>query len=64
MGEIALTGEIRPVSHLNQRIKESGRLGFNKAIVPESNARDIKESSVKVYPVRWLKEAMQILLKI
>jgi len=64
MGEIALTGEIRPVSHLNQRIKESGRLGFNKAIVPESNTRDIKESSVKVYPVRWLKEAMQILLKI
>lgn len=64
MGEIALTGEIRPVSHVNQRIKESGRLGFNKAIVPESNARDIKESSVKVYPVRWLKEAMEILLKI
>ncbi|MBN1445089.1 MAG: DNA repair protein RadA [Candidatus Omnitrophica bacterium] len=64
MGEIALTGEIRPVSQAGQRIKESGRLGFNKAIVPESNARDIKESSVKVYPARWLKEAMQILLKI
>jgi len=35
IGEIALTGEIRPVSQINSRIKECARLGFKKAIIPE-----------------------------
>jgi len=64
MGEIALTGEIRPVSQVNQRIRESGRLGFSKAVVPEGNLREIREKSAQIYPVRWIKEAMDILLKI
>ena len=34
IGEIGLTGEIRSVSHLNQRLGEVARLGFKKAIIP------------------------------
>ncbi|MDD3725644.1 MAG: DNA repair protein RadA [Candidatus Ratteibacteria bacterium] len=64
IGEIALTGEIRPVGQINQRVKEAGRLGYNKAIVPEGNLKDIKGTSIHIYPARWLKEAVQTLLPI
>ena len=37
VGEVGLTGEIRPVHNLGQRLKEAQRLGFNKAIVPKVN---------------------------
>ncbi len=63
MGEIALTGEIRHINNVDQRIKEAKRLGFNRAVVPEINAKDIKETSVQVYPVRWLKEAVEVSIK-
>ena len=33
-GEVALSGEIRPVAHGNLRLKESAKLGFNNALVP------------------------------
>lgn len=35
-GEIALSGEIRPVAHGPLRLKESAKLGFNRALVPAS----------------------------
>ncbi len=37
-GEVALSGEIRPVAHAALRMKESGKLGFNQAYVPPSIA--------------------------
>ena len=33
-GEVALSGEIRPVSHAGLRLKEAAKLGFEKAFVP------------------------------
>lgn len=36
-GEVGLTGEIRGVSHIEQRIAEAFRLGFKKCVVPEGN---------------------------
>ena len=35
-GEVALSGEIRPVAHGNLRLKESAKLGFTRAMVPPS----------------------------
>jgi len=35
-GEIALSGEVRPVGHANLRLKESAKLGFGRALVPAS----------------------------
>lgn len=34
MGEIALSGEVRPVAHAGLRLKESCKLGFDRAWVP------------------------------
>ncbi|MBB5686957.1 DNA repair protein RadA [Sphingobium boeckii] len=39
-GEVALSGEIRPVAHAGLRLKESAKLGFGRALVPLAIARD------------------------
>ena len=36
-GEIGLLGEVRPVSHIEYRVKEAVRLGFTKIILPKKN---------------------------
>jgi len=61
MGEVALTGEIRHVAHLNRRIGEAERLGFKKAVIPHSNLADVKGKTIlEVIPVKWLKEAIAL----
>lgn len=39
IGEIGLSGELRAVSNVEQRIREAARLGFTKVLVPEKNVK-------------------------
>ncbi|MFO7953163.1 MAG: DNA repair protein RadA [Bacillota bacterium] len=41
-GEVGLTGEIRPVSRIRQRLHEAKKLGFRRFILPEANFSEIK----------------------
>jgi DNA repair protein RadA/Sms len=34
-GELALSGEVRPIAHMNLRLKEAAKLGYSKAITPK-----------------------------
>ena len=59
-GEIGLAGEIRSVSHAEERVKEAARLGFKKCIVPKHNLDSIKLSkdlNIKVIGVSTVREA-------
>ena len=38
IGEVALSGDIRPVPFLSQRVAEAARLGFTRALVPRGTA--------------------------
>lgn len=63
IGEIGLTGEIRAVSHMDQRLSEVARLGFKKCIIPRNNAGKIDiPQGLTVYYVRNLAEAIEIAL--
>ena len=42
-GEIGLSGEVRPVSHTDGRLKEAEKLGFTRAIMPKSRGRKGKK---------------------
>ncbi len=46
-GEIGLTGEIRPVSRADQRLKESQKLGFTRAITPQSATKPGKAAAAE-----------------
>ena len=45
-GEIGLSGEVRMVSRMRERVKEAGRVGFNKMLVPASFARQYSDPKV------------------
>ena len=63
IGEVGLTGEIRSVSHLNQRLSEAARLGFKKCIVPRIGAEKLDiPREITVYKVRNLREAIETAL--
>ncbi len=57
MGEIGLTGEVRPVPNVDVRLRELDRMGFEYAIVPERNSAAIpKGLKVKVKLVSHLSD--------
>ena len=61
IGEVGLTGEIRSVSHTNQRLAEVARLGFKKCIIPKKTAEKLEiPAGLEVYQVRNLREAIEI----
>ena len=63
VGEVGLTGEIRSVSHMNQRLAEVARLGFKKCIVPKNGAEKLDiPAGLVVYRVRNLREAIETAL--
>ena len=63
IGEVGLTGEIRSVSHMNQRLGEVARLGFKKCIVPKNNSEKLEvPEGLTVYRVKNLREAIEVAL--
>ena len=63
IGEVGLTGEIRSVSHLNQRLGEVARLGFKTCIIPRNGSEKLEiPAGLTVYRVRNLQEAIATVL--
>lgn len=61
IGEVGLTGEIRSVSHMNQRLGEVARLGFKKVIIPKGGSEKLEiPEGLTVYRVRNLREAIEV----
>ena len=60
IGEVGLTGEIRSVSNMNQRLAEVARLGFKKCIIPRNGSEKLEiPAGLAVYRVRNLREAIE-----
>ncbi len=53
-GEVALSGAIRPVARMDQRLKEAGRLGFEAAYLPDGSVT--APAGLTVTPIRRLSE--------
>lgn len=61
IGEVGLTGEIRSVSHMNQRLQEVARLGFKKCIIPKGGSEKLEiPQGLTVYRVRNIREAIEV----
>lgn len=62
-GEVGLSGEIRAVNRIGQRITEAEKLGFNRIIISHYNRKglDLKKLSIKVVPVRKIAELYTLL---
>ena len=63
IGEVGLTGEIRSVTHMNQRLAEIARLGFKKCIIPRNGSDKLEiPKGLTVYKVRNIMEAIETAL--
>lgn len=60
-GEVGLSGEIRPVSRILQRIAEAEKLGFSAIIIPQANmpGLDASKFKIRIVPVRKVEEALR-----
>ncbi|HNC39240.1 MAG TPA: magnesium chelatase domain-containing protein, partial [Chitinophagaceae bacterium] len=64
-GEVGLSGEIRPINRIEQRIHEAEKLGFKKIIIPTINLKslDVKRINIELIQVRKVEEAFRTLFK-
>ena len=60
-GEVGLSGEVRPVNRIEQRIAEAEKLGFTDMIIPKYNLKglDQKKYHITLHPVRKVEEALR-----
>lgn len=61
-GEIGLSGELRAVPQLGLRLREAGKLGFRRVIVPRTARMDPSPNGLEILPVRSVREALDSLL--
>ena len=60
-GEVGLSGEIRPVNRIEQRILEAEKLGFSRILIPHSNLKgfDTSKCRIQIVQVRKVEEAFR-----
>jgi DNA repair protein RadA/Sms len=63
IGEVGLGGEIRPVPHLEKRIREAAKLGFTRAIFPDYHQKGLEiNETIKLIGVKNIHDSLSILL--
>ncbi|MGO3050616.1 DNA repair protein RadA [Staphylococcus casei] len=63
IGEVGLTGEVRRVSRIEQRVQEAAKLGFKRVIIPETNIGGWQfPSDIKVIGVKSVNDALRYAL--
>jgi DNA repair protein RadA/Sms len=62
-GEVGLSGEIRPVNRIEQRIAEAEKLGFKQIVLPKSNIKrlDLSRYSIEIKAVSKVEEAFRLI---
>ena len=62
IGEIGLAGEIRGISHVEQRVNEASRLGFTDILLPTHNAEACpRVNGVNIHPVKNIYDVLKFL---
>lgn len=62
-GEVGLSGEVRSVNRIEQRIAEAEKLGFSDIIIPKYNFQglDTKKYKINIHPIKKVEEALRVL---
>lgn len=64
IGEVGLTGEVRGVSRIEQRVREARKLGFTRCIIPSKNEKGwVPPQGMEVIGVSTIKEAIDVALR-
>ncbi len=61
-GEVGLSGEIRPVNRIEQRIQEAEKLGFSRMLIPANNLKGLqKKTALELQQVKRVSDAFRLL---
>ena len=62
-GEVGLSGEIRPVGRIEQRIREAEKLGMDTILIPRGNLKGVDTSSynIRIIEIAKVEEALRTL---
>jgi DNA repair protein RadA/Sms len=60
IGEVGLTGELRPVPAIEKRLKEAGKLGFVNAVLPDAGRNGAWDPDLRLFTARSLKEVLEV----
>ncbi len=65
MGEVGLSGEVRAVNFIKERVQEAAKLGFKKALIPFGNLKEVGSlnGKIEIVAVKTAKEAVDHILK-
>jgi DNA repair protein RadA/Sms len=65
LGEVGLTGEVRSVSRVEDRLREAGALGFTRSFLPERNAAQMKDKvkGMELIPIRKVSDLTERLFR-
>jgi DNA repair protein RadA/Sms len=59
IGELGLSGELRPVSSIERRLREAAKMGFKRALIPAANLPlEVKFDRLEIVAVDYLSEAL------
>ncbi len=61
VGEIGLSGEVRPTARMDQRVAEAEKLGFEEILVHSSSIKNLKPKTIKLIGVKNIMEAAEYL---
>lgn len=62
-GEVGLSGEIRPVNRIDQRIREADKQGFQKILISNTNLGSDFKSKIEIIRVKKVENALKYLFK-
>lgn len=63
IGEVGLTGELRSVNNINQRLSEVRRLGFTKCVIPARCGKVVAPDGLQLIKVRNIREVLSAVLQ-
>jgi len=58
LGEVSLTGEVRPISRMRERVKEAARLGFKSLVLSRHTRIQAGSGAIKLIKVRDVRQAL------
>lgn len=58
VGELGLSGEVRRVKKLRERLSEAAKLGYGRAVIPAGEKLD--QVGLEICPVHTIREAMEV----
>jgi len=61
LGEVGLTGEVRAITQAEIRLIEAEKMGFKQCIIPQSNLKHLKKTSLQTIGIRKVEKAFEVL---